>query len=295
VKNIIDYQKDGWRFAIDSVAVSILQGDFHDTGFKGKIGFPLLKKVAVAVADSTAVATSAYPKKFDYAYLTYQAKVIAIDKTEKHAGGTSTTFELEQDLDSIYLDCFLAKVKLQDDKTWFWLNHNTTREKKKQTYFDFSLGGEISIGDGELDLPSIPFSGLGYANCSKAEKEAAEKGFEQKDPNKQKPSTSGSEVKGPDGKRFTMGDWDFNANDTKADNSYNGFPIYVKDIAFDVKDIDKMGVKFNCGLSMMGNKKNGVSAGVGLGVYAKSTGITLTLNTTQPRLAKLLSMVISVV
>ena len=276
VKNIIDYQKDGWRFAIDSVAVSILQGDFHDTGFKGKIGFPLLKKAAVAAAgadstavDSTAAATSAYPKKFDYAYLTYQAKVIAIDKTEKHKGGTSTTFELDQDLDSIYIDCFLAKVKLQDDKTWFWLNHNTTREEKKQTYFDFSLGGEISIGDGELDLPSIPFSGLGYANCSKAEKEAAEKGFEQKDPNKQKPSTSGSEVKGPDGKRFTMGDWDFNANDTKADNSYNGFPIYVKDIAFDVKGIDKMGVKFNCGLSMMGNKKNGISAGVGLGVYAK--------------------------
>ncbi|MBO5748858.1 MAG: hypothetical protein J6R48_07585 [Muribaculaceae bacterium] len=270
VKNIIDYQKEGWRFAIDSVAVSILQGNFRDTGFKGKIGFPLLKKVAAA--DSTAVDSAgvAYPKNFEYAYLVYQAKVAAINKTEKHAGGTSTTFELKQDIDSIYIDCFLAKVKLHNDKTWFWLNHNTTRDEDKQTLFDFSLGGDITIGDGNLDLPSIPFSGLGYANCSKAEKEAAEKGFEQKDPNKQKPSTSGSEVKGPDGKRFTMGDWDFNKNDaTSEDNTFKGFPLYIKDISFDLQGTERMGVKFNCGLSMLGNKKNGVSADVGLGVYAK--------------------------
>ncbi|MBQ2120871.1 MAG: hypothetical protein II199_00080, partial [Bacteroidaceae bacterium] len=212
VKNIIDYQKDGWRFAIDSIAVSILQGNFRDTGFKGKIGFPLLKKAAgldSVNVDTTDIANPIYPTKFDYAYLTYQAKVIAIDKTEKHKGGTSTTFELDQDLDSIYIDCFLAKVKLQDDKTWFWLNHNTTREKKKQTYFDFSLGGDITISAGDMKLPAIPFSGLGYANCTKAEKESAEKGAEAPKTNTTKPESSGTQIHGPDGKRFTLGDWDF--------------------------------------------------------------------------------------
>ena len=272
VKNIIDYQKDGWRFAIDSVAVSILQGDFRDTGFKGKIGFPLLKKAAgldSVNVDTTDIANPIYPTKFDYAYLTYQAKVIAIDKTEKHKGGTSTTFELDQDLDSIYIDCFLAKVKLQDDKTWFWLNHNTTREKKKQTFFDFSLGGDISIATGDIKLPSIPFSGLGYANCTKAEKESAEKGAEAPKTNTTKPGDSGTQIHGPDGKRFSLGDWDFNKNDATNDNSFKGFPLYVDSLSFDVKGIDNIGVKFRCGLSLLGNKKAGVAGSVGLGVYAK--------------------------
>ncbi len=272
VKNIIDYQKDGWRFAIDSVAVSILQGDFHDTGFKGKIGFPLLKKAAgldSVNVDTTDIANPIYPTKFDYSYLTYQAKVIAIDKTEKHKGGTSTTFELDQDLDSIYIDCFLAKVKLQDDKTWFWLNHNTTREKKKQTLFDFSLGGDISIAAEDLKLPSIPFSGLGYANCTKAEKEAAEKGAEAPKTNATKPGGSDNQIHGPDGKRFTLGDWDFNKNDATNDNSFKGFPLYVDSLSFAVNGIDNIGVKFRCGLSLMGNKKAGVAGSVGLGVYAK--------------------------
>lgn len=272
VKNIIDYQKDGWRFAIDSIAVSILQGDFRDTGFKGKIGFPLLKKAAgldSVNVDTTDIANPIYPTKFDYAYLTYQAKVIAIDKTEKHKGGTSTTFELGQELDSIYIDCFLAKVKLQDDKTWFWLNHNTTREKKKQTYFDFSLGGDITISAGDMKLPAIPFSGLGYANCTKAEKESAEKGAEAPKTNTTKPESSGTQIHGPDGKRFSLGDWDFNKNDATNDNSFKGFPLYVDSLSFDVKGIDNIGVKFRCGLSLLGNKKAGVAGSVGLGVYAK--------------------------
>lgn len=272
VKNIIDYQKDGWRFAIDSIAVSILQGDFRDTGFKGKIGFPLLKKAAgldSVNVDTTDIANPIYPTKFDYAYLTYQAKVIAIDKTEKHKGGTSTTFELGQELDSIYIDCFLAKVKLQDDKTWFWLNHNTTREKKKQTYFDFSLGGDITISAGDMKLPAIPFSGLGYANCTKAEKESAEKGAEAPKTNTTKPESSGTQIHGPDGKRFSLGDWDFNKNDATNDNSFKGFPLYVDSLSFDVKGIDNIGVKFRCGLSLLGNKKAGVAGSVGLSVYAK--------------------------
>lgn len=279
VKNIIDYQKDGWRFAIDSIAVSILQGNFRDTGFKGKIGFPLLKKAAGV--DSTAVDTTqvdaVLPTKYDYAYLTYQAKVIAIDKTEKQKGGTSTTFELGQELDSIYIDCFLAKVKLQDDKTWFWLNHNTTREKKKQTYFDFSLGGDITISAGDIKLPAIPFSGLGYANCTKAEKESAEKGAEAPKTNTTKPGGSGTQINGPDGKRFTLGDWDFNKNDATNDNSFKGFPLYVDSLSFDVKGIDNIGVKFRCGLSLLGNKKAGVAGSVGLGVYAKINWDNLSL------------------
>lgn len=280
VKNIIDYQKDGWRFAIDSIAVSILQGNFRDTGFKGKIGFPLLKKAAgldSVNVDTTDIANPIYPTKFDYAYLTYQAKVIAIDKTEKHKGGTSTTFELGQELDSIYIDCFLAKVKLQDDKTWFWLNHNTTREKKKQTYFDFSLGGDITISAGDIKLPAIPFSGLGYANCTKAEKEAAEKGAEAPKTNTTKPGGSGTQIHGPDGKRFSLGDWDFNKNDATNDNSFKGFPLYVDSLSFDVKGIDNIGVKFRCGLSLLGNKKAGVAGSVGLGVYAKINWDNLSL------------------
>ena len=61
-KNIMDLQDEGWRFAIDSIAVSILQGNFRDTGFKGKLGFPLLKKKVEG--DSS---------KLEYSYLTYQA------------------------------------------------------------------------------------------------------------------------------------------------------------------------------------------------------------------------------
>lgn len=280
VKNIIDYQKDGWRFAIDSIAVSILQGNFRDTGFKGKIGFPLLKKAAgldSVNVDTTDIANPIYPTKFDYAYLTYQAKVIAIDKTEKHKGGTSTTFELGQELDSIYIDCFLAKVKLQDDKTWFWLNHNTTREKKKQTFFDFSLGGDITISAGDIKLPSIPFSGLGYANCTKTEKESAEKGAEAPKTNTTKPEGSGTQIHGPEGKRFSLGDWDFNKNDATNDNSFKGFPLFVDSLSFDVKGIDNIGVKFRCGLSLLGNKKAGVAASVGLGVYAKINWDNLSL------------------
>ncbi len=265
VKNVIDYSTEkagGWRFSIDSIALSVLQGNFRDTGFKGKIGIPLLSDKS-ASNDTVTVPAA----------ILYKAKVIAFDKKSNAKKGTSTTFELDQEMDSMAINCFLAEVYLENSKTWFWINHNTTRPEDRQTLFDFSLGGSIKINCGDFSLPEIPFSGMGYSNCTAAEKESAEEQFKtsQQSTTPSKPDNPKSQIKSPDGsKTFSLGDWDFNKNDASSEESYfQGFPVYIKDLSLDIQGTDKVGIKFNCGLSVMGSKKAGVSADVGLGIYAK--------------------------
>lgn len=264
-KNVIDYSTEkagGWRFSIDSIALSVLQGNFRDTGFKGKIGIPLLSDKS-ASNDTVTVPAA----------IIYKAKVIAFDKKANAKKGTSTTFELDQEMDSMAINCFLADVYLENSKTWFWLNHNTTRPEDRQTLFDFSLGGSIKINSGDFSLPEIPFSGMGYSNCTAAEKEKAEAQYEkaQQSTTPSKPEDPKSQIKSPDGtKTFTLGDWDFNKNDASSEETYfQGFPVYIKDLSLDIQSTDKVGIKFNCGLSVMGSKKAGVAADVGLGIYAK--------------------------
>ena len=267
----------GWGLSIDSVSLDIVQGDFYGAGFEGWFEVPLLYQ-QVKEGSGTR----------EKAKLGYRADIYSIAKTETRQSGTGVVFKVQQLDEKIGLDFMLAEAELDKSKTWFKIDYSSVRPEDKQTFVELMLGGAVNISCTEklgFTLPGIPFSNMRLANCTpeemkKAEEDAKKRGGEDEKSQQQQnqtqsstaTSTAESITNGKD--HFSMGDWNYSANDRKPDDEkakLNGLDLSLNSISpkFAGSALDSIGVYINAGLSVLGGKNNGIEADAGFTIWAK--------------------------
>lgn len=271
--NIIDKRTGkagGWGISIDTVSLDIVQGDFYGAGFQGELEVPLLTKKN----------SSGESEK---ARLGYRADIFSIAKSEKSEGGTGVTFKIQQVDNEVSMDFMLAEATLEKSKTWFKIDYNDTRAKDKQTFVELMLGGNVNISCTEkigFTLPNIPFSNMRLANCTPEEMKEAEEAARlrgqapKEEQNQQQQSTQSTAESVTNGKdHFSMGDWNYSANDNQPDSQksdFGGFDISLEKISpkFGGDKLDELGVYVQGKISILGGKNNGISTTVGLTILS---------------------------
>lgn len=264
----------GWGLSVDTVSLDIVQGDFYGAGFEGNFEIPLLYTKA-----------SGESGERQKAKLGYRADIYSIAKTSTVQGGTGVIFKVQQLDEKMGLDFMLAEAELDKSKTWFKIDYNSVRPESKRTFVELMLGGAVNISCTEklgFTLPGIPFSNMRLANCTpeemkKAEEDAKSRGnTEGQKPQSQTQSTASSEVESiPVGSdHFSMGDWNYSANDKQPGedkSKFNGLDFKLNSISpkFAGSALDSIGVYINGGISIMGGKNNGIETSAGITIWSK--------------------------
>lgn len=237
----------GWKVTLDNIYLNVKQNKFGSSGLSGRIEVPLLCK-----KDTT-----------EKAQIGYKADISSVAHGKKD--GLAVNFKMQQIDDEIGLDFMLAKVKFNKDSTYFNVIYCDTLPKDKRTLVELCLDGKVSITCTEkidFKLPDIPFKNMRIANFDKSL--LTGKKDDKKD--------HGKGVTSPDGDvNFHTGKWAL-AGEPGSDEGtfWGGMPLVLDNISMKVGDGAKtIGLGIEGGLVVMGNKKFGIGATVGLTIWSE--------------------------
>ena len=239
----------GWKVTLDNIYLNVKQNKFGSSGLSGRIEVPLLCK-----KDTT-----------EKAQIGYKADISSVAHGKKD--GLAVNFKMQQIDDEIGLDFMLAKVKFNKDSTYFNVIYCDTLPKDKRTLVELCLDGKVSITCTEkidFKLPDIPFKNMRIANFEPSELSGKGKKDDKKE--------NGKGMTSPDGDvNFHTGKWAL-AGDPGSDEGtfWGGMPLVLDNISMKVGDGAKtIGLGIEGGLVVMGNKKFGLGATVGLTIWSE--------------------------
>ena len=237
----------GWKVTLDNIYLNVKQNSFGSSGLSGRIEVPLLCK-----KDTT-----------EKAQIGYKADISSVAHGKKD--GLAVNFKMQQIDDEIGLDFMLAEVKFNKDSTYFNVIYCDTLPKDKRTLVELCLDGKVSITCTEkidFKLPDIPFKNMRIANFDNSL--LTGKKDDKKD--------DGKGVTSPDGDvNFHTGKWAL-AGEPGSDEGtfWGGMPLVLDNISMKVGDGAKtIGLGIEGGLVVMGNKKFGIGATVGLTIWSE--------------------------
>lgn len=150
--NIVEFgtgKLGGWSLSLDEVYFDVLQNSFNKVGFNGKFGVPLLKQ-------------KGEDDKMEKGKIGYEC---SMSRAQNSGGSFKYTFKTQQVAEELIFDAFLAKMKLDKDKTHFFVE-----SENNKTRVELCMGGEISISGTKdktfmgLHIPGVAFSGFRLAN-----------------------------------------------------------------------------------------------------------------------------------
>lgn len=244
----------GWKITLDNIYLNIKQNSFGSSGLSGRIEVPFLCK-----KDTT-----------EKAQIGYTAAIQSVAHGKKD--GLAVNFRMQQLDDEVGLDFMLAKVKFNKDSTYFNVIYCDTLPKGKQTLVELCLDGKVSITCAEkidFKLPDIPFKNMRIANFDQSL--LTGKKNEKKDGKDDKKKSSGQGVESPDGNtNFHTGKWALAGEPGSDEGSYWGMPFVLDNISMEVGDgAETLGLGIEGGVVVMGNKKFGLGATVGLTIWSE--------------------------
>ena len=256
----------GWKITLDNIYLNVKQNSFGSSGLSGRIEVPLLCK-----KDTT-----------EKAQIGYKADIQSVAHGKKD--GLAVNFKMQQIDDEVGLDFMLAKVKFNKDSTYFNVIYCDTLPKGKQTLVELCLDGKVSITcleDIDFDLPDIPFKNMRIANFDQSLL-TGKKSNDKKD--------NGKGVASPDGNtNFHTGKWAL-AGDPGSDEGtfWGGMPLVLENISMKVGDgAGTIGLGIEGGIVVMGNKKFGLGATVGLTIWSEIDWEELTIKYKEVKFEKL--------
>ena len=252
----------GWKITLDNIYLNIKQNGFGSSGLNGRIEVPFLCK-----KDTT-----------EKAQIGYLADIKSIAHGKKD--GLAVNFKMQQIDDEVGLDFMLAKVKFNKDSTYFNVIYCDTLPEDKRTLVELCLDGKVSITcleDIDFKLPDIPFKNMRIANFDQSLL-TGKKDDKKDDKNKKKETGKG--VTSPDGEtNFHTGKWAL-AGDPGSDEGsfWGGMPLVLESISMKVGDgAETIGLGIEGGIVVMGNKKFGLGATVGLTIWSEIDWEELTI------------------
>ncbi len=252
----------GWKITLDNIYLNIKQNGFGSSGLSGRVEVPFLCK-----KDTT-----------EKAQIGYLADIKSVAHGKKD--GLAVNFKMQQIDDEVALDFMLAKVKFNKDSTYFNVIYCDTLPKGKQTLVELCLDGKVSITcleDIDFELPDIPFKNMRIANFDQSL--LTGKKDDKKD-DKDKKKETGKGVTSPDGEtNFHTGKWAL-AGDPGSDEGsfWGGMPFVLESISMKVGDgAETIGLGIEGGIVVMGNKKFGLGATVGLTIWSEIDWEELTI------------------
>ena len=262
----------GWKITLDNIYLNIKQNGFGSSGLSGRVEVPFLCK-----KDTT-----------EKAQLGYFADIKSVAHGKKD--GLAVNFKIQQIDDEVALDFMLAKVKFNKDSTYFNVIYCDTLPKGKQTLVELCLDGKVSITcleDIDFKLPDIPFKNMRIANFDQSLL-TGKKDDKKDDKNKKKETGKG--VTSPDGEtNFHTGKWAL-AGDPGSDEGsfWGGMPFVLEGISMKVGDgAETIGLGIEGGIVVMGNKKFGLGATVGLTIWSEIDWEELTIKYKEVEFEKL--------
>lgn len=248
----------GWSFSLDKVNLSFIQSSFHNCGFSGKFGVPLLDTE-----------------------IGYDCRIMNLTKDTDKEGQYAYVFKTQQINESLDLDFFLATASIKKEQTYFLLESLPDGKGGQDTSCELLLGGTISLGGKNykethkdkklalnIDLPGIHFARMRIANkpfewesqfessLQKGAKEAAVKGMK---------LYEGKDIKFGSNCYFNVGSWSLASEEKKVggfsfaleewdvSNQNNELGLYVKGRVNFVSDIE---LGASCGLTIYCNPQN---------------------------------------
>ena len=239
----------GWKVTLDNIYLNVKQNSFGSSGLSGRIEVPLLCK-----KDTT-----------EKAQIGYKADISSVAHGKKD--GLAVNFKMQQIDDEIGLDFMLAEVKFNKDSTYFNVIYCDTLPQDKRTLVELCLDGKVSITCTEkidFKLPDIPFKNMRIANFEPSELSSKGKKDDKKE--------NGKGMTSPDGDvNFHTGKWAL-AGDPGSDEGtfWGGMPLVLDNISMKVGDGAKtIGLGIEGGIVVMGNKKFGIGATVGLTIWSE--------------------------
>ena len=252
----------GWKITLDNIYLNIKQNGFGSSGLNGRIEVPFLCK-----KDTT-----------EKAQIGYLADIKSVAHGKKD--GLAVNFKMQQIDDEVGLDFMLAKVKFNKDSTYFNVVYCDTLPKGKQTLVELCLDGKVSITcleDIDFKLPDIPFKNMRIANFDQSLLTGKK---DNKKDNKNNKKETGKGVTSPDGEaNFHTGKWAL-AGDPGSDEGtfWGGMPLVLESISMKVGDgAETIGLGIEGGIVVMGNKKFGLGATVGLTIWSEIDWDELTI------------------
>lgn len=204
------------------------------------------------------------------AQIGYTAAIQSVAHGKKD--GLAVNFRMQQLDDEVGLDFMLAKVKFNKDSTYFNVIYCDTLPKGKQTLVELCLDGKVSITCAEkidFKLPDIPFKNMRIANFDQSL--LTGKKNDKKDGKDDKKKSSGQGVESPDGNtNFHTGKWALAGEPGSDEGTYWGMPLVLDNISMEVGDGgETLGLGIEGGVVVMGNKKFGLGATVGLTIWSE--------------------------
>ncbi len=252
----------GWKITLDNIYLNIKQNGFGSSGLSGRVEVPFLCK-----KDTT-----------EKAQIGYLADIKSVAHGKKD--GLAVNFKMQQIDDEVALDFMLAKVKFNKDSTYFNVIYCDTLPENKRTLVELCLDGKVSITcleDIDFKLPDIPFKNMRIANFDQSLL-TGKKDDKKDDKNKKKETGKG--VTSPDGEtNFHTGKWAL-AGDPGSDEGsfWGGMPFVLESISMKVGDgAETIGLGIEGGIVVMGNKKFGLGATVGLTIWSEIDWEELTI------------------
>lgn len=244
----------GWKITLDNIYLNIKQNSFGSSGLSGRIEVPFLCK-----KDTT-----------EKAQIGYTAAIQSVAHGKKD--GLAVNFRMQQLDDEVGLDFMLAKVKFNKDSTYFNVIYCDTLPKGKQTLVELCLDGKVSITCAEkidFKLPDIPFKNMRIANFDQSL--LTGKKNDKKDGKDGKKKSDGQGVESPDGNtNFHTGKWALAGEPGSDEGTYWGMPLVLDNISMEVGDGgETLGLGIEGGVVVMGNKKFGLGATVGLTIWSE--------------------------
>lgn len=252
----------GWKITLDNINLNIKQNGFGSSGLSGRVEVPFLCK-----KDTT-----------EKAQIGYLADIKSVAHGKKD--GLAVNFKMQQIDDEVGLDFMLAKVKFNKDSTYFNVIYCDTLPENKRTLVELCLDGKVSITcleDIDFKLPDIPFKNMRIANFDQSLLTGKK---DNKKDDKDKKKETGKGVTSPDGEtNFHTGKWAL-AGDPGSDEGtfWGGMPLVLESISMKVGDgAETIGLGIEGGIVVMGNKKFGLGATVGLTIWSEIDWEELTI------------------
>lgn len=265
----------GWKITLDNVYLNIKQNGFGSSGLSGRVEVPFLCK-----KDTT-----------EKAQIGYFADIKSVAHGKKD--GLAVNFKIQQIDEEVGLDFMLAKVKFNKDSTYFNVIYCDTLPKGKQTLVELCLDGKVSITcleDIDFKLPDIPFKNMRIANFDQSLLTGKKKDNKDDKDKKDKKKDDGKGVTSPDGEtNFHTGKWAL-AGDPGSDEGsfWGGMPFVLEGISMKVGDgAETIGLGIEGGIVVMGNKKFGLGATVGLTIWSEIDWEELTIKYKEVEFEKL--------
>lgn len=145
----------GWAFSLDQVGIRVIQNNFDQCFFNGKLEVPLLD-----------------------GQIGYRCNIVRMMDGQKPSGDYAYIF-LTQQVDSLSMDLFLADVKFSKEQTYFLVEAVPNSQHELETRVELLMSGELSIGTSikssvqeavsklpfPIEIPDVHFTKMRLANC----------------------------------------------------------------------------------------------------------------------------------